>query len=145
MTFTVVLDVNVLASAAVTKEGHPGIIVDDAVDGIYRLVLSDHILWKLNDVLRRPYFAHRLEFDSRIRFLTKLNAAASLEQPDPAVSGVCDDEEDDLVLGTTVAAGADYLVTGDKGLLRIGAYQGVRIVGAAEFLDLIHPGVTPES
>jgi predicted nucleic acid-binding protein len=42
-----------------------------------------------------------------------------------------------MVLGTAVAAGADYLVTGDAGLLAIGEYRGVRIVSAREFLLLI--------
>jgi predicted nucleic acid-binding protein len=50
---------------------------------------------------------------------------------------VADDEEDDLVLGTAVAANADVLVTGDPGLLRIGEYRGVRIVTAREFLDIL--------
>ena len=57
--------------------------------------------------------------------------------PDPSVTGGADDEEDDLVLGTAVAAGADFLVTGDTGLLRIGEYRGVRIVTARQFLLLI--------
>jgi len=45
-----------------------------------------------------------------------------------------------LVLGTAVAAGADYLVTGDAGLLRIGEFRGVQIVTAREFLVLIDAG-----
>lgn len=45
------------------------------------------------------------------------------------------DLEDDLVLGTAVAAHADFLVTGDKGLLAIGGYRGVRIVTAEQFLS----------
>ena len=51
---------------------------------------------------------------------------ALVVEPDPSVSGVCDDAEDDHVLGTAVAANADYLVTGDRGLLRVGEYRGVR-------------------
>lgn len=41
-----------------------------------------------------------------------------------------------MVLGTAVAAGADYLVTGDQGLLAVGEYNGVRIVTARQFLDI---------
>jgi uncharacterized protein len=34
------------------------------------------------------------------------------------------------------AAQADYLVTGDKHLLKLGSYRATRIVKAAEFLAL---------
>jgi predicted nucleic acid-binding protein len=53
------------------------------------------------------------------------------------VRGVAPDTEDDLVLGTAVAANADFLVTGDKGLLAIGEYCGVRIVTAEAFLQAL--------
>jgi predicted nucleic acid-binding protein len=38
------------------------------------------------------------------------------------------------VLGTAVAAEADFLVTGDKGLLAVGHYGEIQIVTAEEFL-----------
>ena len=58
-------------------------------------------------------------------------------EPDPTVRGVAPDREDDLVLGTAVKANADFLVTGDKGLLAIGEYRGVRIVTADAFLSIL--------
>lgn len=42
------------------------------------------------------------------------------------------------MLGTAVKANAGFLVTGDKGLLRIGEYRGMRIVSATTFLDVLH-------
>ena len=45
--------------------------------------------------------------------------------------------EDDLVLATAVSAQADYLVTGDRQLLALGTYQGVRNVRAREFIDTL--------
>lgn len=47
------------------------------------------------------------------------------------------DPDDDVVVGTALAARADLLVTGDRGLLDIGAYQGVRIVSVSEALRII--------
>jgi len=33
-----------------------------------------------------------------------------------------------MVLGSTVSGGAEYIITGDKDLLSIGTYKGIRIV-----------------
>ena len=54
-----------------------------------------------------------------------------------AVQGVATHPEDDLILATAVSAQADYLVTGDKQLLALGSFQGVRIVAPAAFLAIL--------
>jgi predicted nucleic acid-binding protein len=53
------------------------------------------------------------------------------------VSGVATHPEDDLVLATAVSAEADYLVTGDRHLLSLGQYQGVRIVTPRDFAAIL--------
>ncbi len=57
--------------------------------------------------------------------------------PDESVSGVCDDWEDDLLLGTAVEGGAQYIVTGDRGFRRIERYGSVKILTAQERLDIV--------
>jgi len=47
------------------------------------------------------------------------------------------DPDDDVVIGTALAA---MLVTGDRALLDVGAYQGMRIVSVAEAIGLITTG-----
>lgn len=41
------------------------------------------------------------------------------------------------MIGTALAAKADLIVTGDRGLLDIGAYQAIRVVSVAEALEVI--------
>ncbi len=137
MTRRAVLDVNILASAGVEPGGTPGRVVALCARRQVELVLSDHIVTTLIDVLNRPYFARIAAPRERLEFVRSLQAVAHVEDPDPSVSGICDDDQDDLVLGTAVAARADYLVTGDKGLFRVGKYRGVRIDSASAFLELI--------
>ena len=56
------------------------------------------------------------------------------------VSGVATHPEDDLVLAAAVSAGADYLVTGDKQLLKLGRYQGATILSPRDFAEVArHP------
>lgn len=65
-----------------------------------------------------------------------LRSEATYVQPlsPPAVTG---DPEDDYVLATATVARADYLVTGDKGLLALGHHGGSRIVSPQEFSALL--------
>lgn len=51
------------------------------------------------------------------------------------VTGIATHAHDDLVLATAISAGAEYLVTGDRGLRDVGEYQGVAILTPREFLD----------
>ncbi|MGI8484175.1 MAG: putative toxin-antitoxin system toxin component, PIN family [Thermomicrobiales bacterium] len=130
----VVLDVNILASAALNEHGTPARAFDMALDTDVTLAVSKHILVKLNEVFGRPYFLAHLSSSGRDRVLRALTLEREPVEPDQSVTGIAPDTEDDLVLGTAVAANAEYLVTGDKGLLAVGEYRGVRIVTAEEFL-----------
>ncbi|MBA2469732.1 MAG: hypothetical protein H0V37_10035, partial [Chloroflexia bacterium] len=57
--------------------------------------------------------------------LDEVSSLADTVLPVGDVHGVAEDDEDDLVLATAVAAQADYLVTGDKYLPRIGEFRGI--------------------
>ena len=52
----------------------------------------------------------------------------------PVVTG---DPEDNLVLATSRLAQADYLVTGDRGLLRLGTYAGIAIESPRELMAIL--------
>jgi hypothetical protein len=48
------------------------------------------------------------------------------------------------VLAAAVSADADYLVTGDRQLQRLGTYEGVRIVSPRDFLALLDADAAQE-
>ncbi|MDI6689943.1 MAG: putative toxin-antitoxin system toxin component, PIN family [Actinomycetota bacterium] len=50
---------------------------------------------------------------------------------------MCRDPEDDKFIDVALAAKADYLVTGDKDLLVLKNYRGVKILKPKEFLALM--------
>jgi putative PIN family toxin of toxin-antitoxin system len=134
VTLVVVLDVNILASAAVSEFGLPRVVLRAGLRRQFHLVISEHILKKLVDTFEKPYFVARLLAADRNDFVDLVVKRSRSREPDESVRGVAPDLEDDLILGTAVAAHADFLVTGDKGLLAIGEYRGVRIVTAGQFL-----------
>lgn len=112
------------------------------MNGEFGLVLSEHILDGVERAWKNPYFAVRYTADQARLALAVLRTQARFVAPDPSVSGVADDTEDDLVLGTAVAGGVAYLVTGDKGLLRLQSYHGVTILSPRDFLDILERQTT---
>jgi predicted nucleic acid-binding protein len=57
------------------------------------------------------------------------------------VTGVASHPEDDVVLATALSGSAQYLVTGDHGLLELRTYRDLIIVSVHEFLATL-PGLT---
>jgi predicted nucleic acid-binding protein len=50
---------------------------------------------------------------------------------------VVSDPDDDVVIGTALAAKADFIVTGDSALLAVAEYEGVRILSASDALHIL--------
>lgn len=132
-----VLDVNILASAAAVAGSLPDQIVALIASGEHDLVASAAMVEKLEEVLERPYFSARAPRAQREYVVSLVRRSSVLVTPDPSITGIAADEEDDRVLGTAVAAGADLVVTGDKGMLALRAVQGIPIVTARQFLDIV--------
>jgi predicted nucleic acid-binding protein len=54
-----------------------------------------------------------------------------------ATPRIAPDPDDDVVIGTALAARADLVVTGDKPLLTVSEHQGVQIVGVAQAIEIV--------
>ena len=96
------------------------------------------MLAELTDILARPKFAQKVAA-SMLTVDLLVDGYAELTQvvrPTP-MPRIVSDPDDDVVIGTALAAKADLLVTGDRGLLDVGAYQGTRIVTVAKALGII--------
>ena len=50
---------------------------------------------------------------------------------------VTEDPEDDIVLDTAYEGRASHIVSGDKHLLNLGRFRGIRIVTVNEMLELL--------
>lgn len=134
----VVLDTNTLASGVLAHPGSPAAAIVDAWrEAAFVLVLSPDIIAELTGVLAKPYFAARLAATDVSAFLELLESAATIVAVSGAVVGVATHPEDDRILETAVVAEARYLVTGDKKLQELHAFQGVQIVTPRTFLDVL--------
>ena len=139
-----VLDANVLASGFVgfaIKQSTPGELLRRWRQGAFELVTSEPIIDEFAGAMAKPYFVKRLSAERRTADVALIRQEArevALTQP---VIGVASDPHDDRVLSTAVSAAAQYVVTGDKPLQDVGAYQGVQIVSPRAFLEILASGV----
>lgn len=125
---TVVFDTNVLVAALVAK----GLCHEVVVRGLGSCTVasSQPLLDELERTLRTKFTvgAAGTAFLGQLRQRVRVVEPTSLEGP------VSRDVDDDVVLGTAVAAGAVVIVTGDQDLLVIGRYAGIDILSPREFL-----------
>ncbi len=132
----VVFDANVFVSGLSRRNfSAPTVLMDMWKLGTFEVVVSQHILSKVEKAWRKPYFRTFLTVEEIASILAEVSGLTRVVTPAEDVHGVAEDDEDDLVLATAVAARADYLVTGDKYLLRIGEFRGIPIVSPRDFLN----------
>jgi putative PIN family toxin of toxin-antitoxin system len=132
-----VLDTNVVASAMLWG-GKPRKLLQARREKQIELFASVPMLAELTDILARRKFdkkiaASKLTVDQLVDGYAELT---QLVRPAPTPR-IAPDPDDDVVIGTALAAKADFLVTGDLPLLAVGSYQGIRIVSVAAAVGLV--------
>jgi len=128
-----VLDTNILISRFLVPTGAAAKAVDRALsEGI--LLVSDATLGELVDVLARPKFDPYVTVADRANFIRLLGGVSRVV---PIISQVqaCRDTKDDKFLDVAINGAADALITGDRDLLALDPFHGVRIIHPAEFLQ----------
>lgn len=105
----VVLDTNVVVSAALSPHGPSARLLDWVAEGVLLPVVSPGILAEYRDVLVRPKFV--LEAAAVTQLLEPLEAMAAVVTPLPWPHRLAD-RDDEIFLATTFA-GVATLVTGN--------------------------------
>ena len=136
----VVIDTNLLVSALLTHQGNPAKILDLFQKEQIEIVISRQILEEMKRVLGYPKIQRRHEWTSQeiSRFLEELEQLCIVvDPPRREVPILQNDPSDDKYLDCAVVGEVDYVITGDKDLLELGEYKGVRIVRPTQFLELM--------
>lgn len=132
-----VLDTNVVASA-LFWEGSPRRLFQLGRTETVKLFTSVPLLVELTGILSRPKFAKKIAasgfvVDELVDFYSEL---AAVVRPVP-LTRRAPDPDDDVVIGTALAAKADFLVTGDRALLSLAEFEGGRIVSVNHALSML--------
>lgn len=125
-----VFDTNVLLAAFLT-EGVCEKLLTRARKRHFDLILCPFILHEFERILIKKFSATKQEKEAVLALIAE--AALDIVEPSAIPVGACRDKDDDNVVACAVEAEAEYLVTGDKDLLSMKAYKGIRIVTPREF------------
>jgi uncharacterized protein len=127
----IVLDTNVIIAAFISR-GSCSELLEHCVLN-HDLVLSDFILEETSAKLKEKFHFTAIEAEA----VTKLLHSRCTLVPVWGLSvQICDDPDDDNIIGTALSGSCQMIVSGDKKLLKIGSYQSVRIVSPREFWSL---------
>jgi putative PIN family toxin of toxin-antitoxin system len=127
----VVFDTNVLVAALVFPGGHGEAALHRVVEERDELILSRPILDELLGVLARKFSRDAEELAHVAVFLGEL---ATIAKPGRRLK-VLKDDPDNRILECAIAGRANAIVTGDRALLALGEYRGVRIVSLRDYLE----------
>lgn len=128
----VVLDTNVLISAALSAVGKPAVCYDWTITNC-TLISSLELIGELETRLARKKFEKYLTEARRFEFVERLSAVAELVSLTGSITA-CRDPDDDKVLEAAVVGRADCIVSGDGDLLVLDPFRGIPILSPAAFL-----------
>lgn len=128
----IVMDTNVFVSG-VFFSGPPYQILKAWQSGEFELVVSQDILdeyRRVGEILaeERP----NVDLNPILNFVikhAKVYKPAKLDEP------VCEDPDDDKFLACALASGSRVIVSGDKHLLKVSGYEGIKVLKPRVFLD----------
>ena len=132
-----ILDTNILVSALIVPGGIPAYLYQCWRTGLFTLTTSEDQLEELRHVTRYPRVRKYIRPAAAGAMVNEIRALAELTGPLPTVT-VCTDPADNFLLSMAEAAGADYLITGDRRhLLGLKRHGRTRIASAREAARLL--------
>lgn len=129
----VVFDTNIFVSALAIPGGQAERAIDLVIDARVNLIVSKNIIHEVLGVLAQKFSKDSEELSRTAMFLSELG---ELIVPREKLA-VLDDEPDNRILECAVTGHADIIVTGDRAMLNLKTYQGIRILSLRQFLDEI--------
>ena len=134
-----VLDTNVWVSALLWG-GKPAAVIKAAEEGKVSIFASEEIVKEISQVLAYPKLSKicHAEYLLHKELIEAVLKVVKFVEVTKVVKVVVEHPADDKFIECALAAMADYIVSGDKHLLKVGSYKRTRIVSASEFIQIIN-------
>lgn len=124
------VDTNVYVSA-IFWGGKPRHVIDLGRDGKIQIFTSEDIEKEILDKLMIKF---GLNSDDAGRVMADFSTFTKPVRVSRRIHVVKDDPDDDKFIECTVECGAEFIISGDKRLLKMKKYEGIDIMNAATFL-----------
>jgi hypothetical protein len=134
----VVLDTNVWVSAMIWG-GLPAEVIAAAENKRIHIIMSEEIIKEINQTLAYPKLKRIYENVgvARQELVEAALRVSKLVEVKTKVNIVHEDQADNKFLECAFDSKADFLVTGDDHLLKIGYYEKTRVVSIKQFLQIL--------
>lgn len=132
-----VVDTNVLISALISKKpAYPLQVYHLIKSEDFLLITSPTILEELEDVIsRKDLIKLHQRTPKQIQEILKEIVETSLIVPGLiSVEVIKEDPDDNKFIAAAIEGQAEYIISGDKPLLNIKEYHGVKIISPADFI-----------
>lgn len=138
--FRIVLDTNIFISGIFWR-GNPYKILSKCLEKELCLIASLEILEEFQEVLRTEK-KFKLDEDDISSYMSLIISNSVTVVPMQLIDIIADDPDDNRVLECAVEGKADYIISGDRHLLSLEEYKGIKILTAKEFLELVNSETT---
>ncbi len=133
----VVFDLNVLVSSLIVK-GKPHDLWRRAKNNEFTLELSSDMFSEfVNVVSRKKFEKYVTDFDVKL-FLADLSRIGKFVQVKSDFKVISEDPDDDIIVRTAYDGKADYIVSGDRHLLALKEFKGIKILTIDEMLSALN-------
>ena len=126
-----VFDTNIFVSALAVPGGQAERAINLVIDARVNLIVSKDIIHEVLGVLAQKFSKGAEELSRTAVFLSELG---ELIVPREKIA-VLDDEPDNRILECAVTGRAHVIATGDRAMLNLKKYTGIRILSLRQFLD----------
>lgn len=125
-----VFDTNVYISALITKGGRAEQAWLLAIQGKIEVYTSVPVMTEMAEKLRKKFHWEDNQIRTAVRHIAKI---AEVVKPEVKLN-ILADGPDNRILECARHAGAEYILTSDRHLLRLASFEGIKIVSIADFL-----------
>lgn len=131
----VVIDTNIFISSFFNPNGNPKRVIDLWKNGKITICITEEILKEYVKVLAGLGFSNEPELEELLGLFKKKNNIIYIAST-PKFNLIKDDPDDDKFIECTVAARAQYIISGDKHLLNLKTFQNITVISPSEFLNI---------
>jgi putative PIN family toxin of toxin-antitoxin system len=128
----IILDTNVFISGIFFR-GPPSQILENWQKQRFQIVLSEHILIEYQRVAEELSYKYpQVDIAPIIELVTIYGQLIDTKSIDISL---CEDPDDDKFIECAVAGKCDIIVSGDKHLLKLSGYKGIKVLKPRGFVE----------